>query len=39
VVYPDGSKDEYTYFKNNLLDTLVNKKADGTVLESYSYDG
>jgi YD repeat-containing protein len=29
--------EQYTYYKNNLLKTLVNKNAVGTVLESYSY--
>lgn len=37
IRYPDGSAEVYTYYKNNLLNTLVNKKSDGTVLESYSY--
>lgn len=37
VLYHDGSKEEYTYYKNNLLNTLVNTKADATVIDSYSY--
>ncbi|WP_035381784.1 RHS repeat domain-containing protein, partial [Fervidicella metallireducens] len=35
--YQDGSREEFTYYKDNLLKTLVNKKSDGTVFESYSY--
>lgn len=37
VIYPDGSKEEYTYYQNNLNKTLTNKKADGTVIDTYSY--
>ena len=37
VLYPDGSSETYTYNKDNTLKALVNKKADGTVLDSYSY--
>jgi len=37
IVYPNGAREEYEYFKNNLLKTLTNKKIDGTVLESYTY--
>lgn len=37
IKYPSGVMEEYTYYKNNLLKTLVNKNASGTVLESYSY--
>jgi len=37
VIYPDGSREDYTYYKDNLLKTLVNTKGDGTVLDSYSY--
>ena len=42
VVYPDGkTKEEYEYYKDNLLKKLTNTKADGTTMEeySYSYDG
>jgi len=41
VVYDNGAKEEYTYTANNLLDTLTNKKANGTIIStySYSYDG
>nr|WP_303740666.1 RHS repeat-associated core domain-containing protein [Lutispora saccharofermentans] len=37
VEYPEGAKEEYTYYKDNLVKTLVNKKADGTIIDSYSY--
>ena len=37
VVYPDGTSEEYTYYTDNLLSTLTNKKADNTVIDSYSY--
>ncbi|MGE5474544.1 MAG: S8 family serine peptidase [Ignavibacteriales bacterium] len=37
VVYQNGAKEEYTYYDDNLLETLVNKKANGTVAESFSY--
>ena len=29
--------EEFTYYNDNLLHTLVNKKADGSILESYTY--
>jgi RHS repeat-associated protein len=38
IAYPEGHSEEYTYYKNRLLDTLTNRKADGTVLESYKYN-
>ncbi|KUO70373.1 MAG: hypothetical protein APF77_03395, partial [Clostridia bacterium BRH_c25] len=37
VTYPDGSREAYTYYNDNLLKTLVNTKGDGTVLDTYSY--
>jgi YD repeat-containing protein len=37
VLYPNGVKEEYEYFKNNWLSKLTNKKADGTVLDTYTY--
>ncbi|MCX7923145.1 MAG: DUF6531 domain-containing protein [Clostridia bacterium] len=37
VVYHDGLKEEYTYYKDNLVKTLTNTKADGTVIDTYSY--
>jgi RHS repeat-associated protein len=38
VVYQNGYSEEYTYYKDNQLRTLVNKTANGTVIESYSYN-
>ncbi len=35
--YPNGVKEEYTYYEDNLLKTLVNKKADGSIIDSYTY--
>ncbi|MDP4093577.1 MAG: S8 family serine peptidase [Bacillota bacterium] len=37
VIYPDGSREDYTYYKDNLNETLVNTKADGNAIDSYSY--
>ena len=37
VVYPDGSREDYTYWNDGLSKTLTNKKADGTVIDNYSY--
>ena len=37
IVYPNGLKEEYTYYKDGLLDTLLNKKTDSTKYDSYSY--
>ena len=37
VTYPSGATEEYTYYDDGLTKTLVNKKADGTVIDSYSY--
>nr|WP_242834983.1 hypothetical protein [Ruminiclostridium cellobioparum] len=37
VTYYDGAKEEYTYYKDGLNKTLVNKKADRSVTDSYSY--
>ena len=37
VVYSDGSREDYTYTIDNLLDTLTNTKADGTVIDTYHY--
>ncbi|MCZ8518602.1 MULTISPECIES: S8 family serine peptidase [Paenibacillus] len=36
VAYPNGSKEEYTYYKNNQLRTLLNYQGS-SVLDSYSY--
>ncbi|MBP9985135.1 MAG: RHS repeat-associated core domain-containing protein, partial [Prevotella sp.] len=37
VIYPDGSNETYEYDENNLNIALVNRKADGTLIEAYSY--
>ena len=37
VIYGSGLIEDYTYYQNNLLKTLTNKKSDGTVIDSYSY--
>ncbi|MEN6314097.1 MAG: RHS repeat-associated core domain-containing protein [Clostridiaceae bacterium] len=38
AAYQDGSREDYTYFADNLLCTLTNKKADGTVIDTYTYE-
>jgi YD repeat-containing protein len=38
VVYHDGSREDYTYCPNGRLWTLTNKKADGTIIDSYVYE-
>lgn len=37
VIYPNNVREDYTYFKDNMLQTLTNKKADGSIIDSYSY--
>lgn len=37
VTYPDGAKEVYTYYEDGLTKTLTNTKADGTVIDAYSY--
>ena len=37
VVYPGGAREDYQYYDDNTLAMLTNKKADGTLLEAYSY--
>jgi RHS repeat-associated protein len=37
VIYPGSNTETYTYYDNNLLFELVNKKSNGTVIDSYSY--
>jgi len=37
VEYNCGAREEYSYYKNNLLKTLINKKADGSIINQYSY--
>ncbi|WDV47883.1 peptidoglycan-binding protein [Clostridiaceae bacterium M8S5] len=37
IRYQNGVSQEYTYYKNNKLKTLTNKKSDGSVIDTYSY--
>lgn len=38
VVYPDGkTKETYEYYKDNRLKELTNTRADGSVMDEYSY--
>ena len=37
VVYSGGAREDYTYYADGLLHTLTNKKADGSVIDTYSY--
>ncbi|MCX7922699.1 MAG: S8 family serine peptidase [Clostridia bacterium] len=37
VIYHNGASETYTYYKNNLNWTLTNKKADGSVMDTYTY--
>gem|GEM_PF-925064 len=37
ITYADGASEVYTYDRDHLVQTLVNRKADGTVIDSYSY--
>jgi RHS repeat-associated protein len=37
IIYANGAREDYTYFDDELLKTLDNKKPDGTLIESYSY--
>ncbi|MHB8127233.1 MAG: RHS repeat domain-containing protein, partial [Desulfitobacteriaceae bacterium] len=37
VVYPDSSREDYTYNNDGLLSNLVNKKADNTIIDAYTY--
>lgn len=37
VIYQNGIREDYTYYKDNLLRTLVNKKADGSTIDAYNY--
>jgi len=37
VLYGDGSREDYTFTSDNLLQTLVNRKADDTIIDSYAY--
>lgn len=37
VIYSTNAKEEYTYYDNGLLKSLVNKNADESILESFTY--
>ena len=37
VTYPSGAKEEYTYTRDSLLKELKNIKADGLVMDDYTY--
>ncbi len=37
VVYPNGYTEQYSYYKDKMLKTLVNKDSSGTIIESYDY--
>ncbi|MCM1567226.1 MAG: S8 family serine peptidase [Dehalobacter sp.] len=37
VTYADGSSEQYTYYSDNLLNTLTNYKTDNSVMDSYTY--
>lgn len=37
VAYDDGSREDYTYYGDNLLWTLTNKKSDGSTMDTYTY--
>ncbi|TYQ14887.1 UNVERIFIED_CONTAM: RHS repeat-associated protein [Acetivibrio alkalicellulosi] len=37
VVYPGGLSAEYTYYDNGMLKTLTNKRANGVIMDEYSY--
>jgi len=37
VLYGDGSREDYTFTSDNLLQTLINRKADNTIIDSYAY--
>jgi RHS repeat-associated protein len=37
VVYSNGTRTDFTYTQNSLVKTMVNKKSDGSIIESYSY--
>lgn len=41
VIYPDNTKQEYTYYSDNLIHTLVTTKPDLSNMDSYiyTYDG
>jgi len=37
VTYSSGAQEEYTYLEGTLLSGLINRRPDGTVMDSYTY--
>jgi YD repeat-containing protein len=37
TLYQNGIREDYEYYKDNLLKALVNKNAGGSIIDSYSY--
>lgn len=37
VTYDNGAREEYTYSEGMLLTELINRKPDGTVMDTYTY--
>jgi len=37
VTYGSGAKEEYAYLEGTLLSELINRKPDGSVMDSYTY--
>jgi YD repeat-containing protein len=37
VEYPEGAKEVYNYYKNNLLQSIENKRTDGSTMDKYTY--
>ena len=37
VIYANGSGEYYSYYNDNTLHILTNKKSDGTIVNAYSY--
>jgi len=37
ITYPGGASEEYAYYADGRLNTLTNKKADGSIIEAYNY--
>jgi RHS repeat-associated protein len=38
VTYPGDNTEEYLYYENSELMSLVNKRADNTIIDEYSYE-
>ncbi len=37
LLYPGGAREDYTYTNLGQIETLINYKADGTIIDQYSY--